>query len=316
MGAKAEVPLPPRILLGYHESWWEVPASSARATRLAALPGHITLVALAFARPDTQYHGALELTGTGLQYPYSGKVLREAIQLLRQRQPGTKILLSIGGATYTNWHALNEAGLARLVRDLGLDGVDIDFEPAEPGCRTNRDGQIRCASDPAFQAIVKRIRAALPRPKILSVASWSVGAYGEGRHANALPRSRYTGMALSLLRSPEAAAIDLVSIMAYDAGPDFDPWQAFQAYREHWSGPLVLGLRVPQTPMRREGATLSAQMERLTRNVLRDPKGGLMVYSLSGIPSGAVGPDNPDPQSVVTMICREMALPGCSAPLP
>lgn len=309
--ARAESALPARIVMGYHESWWEVPAVNAQATRLAALPGYVNMVALAFARPDAQYLGALELAGTGLQYPYSGKVLRDSVRLLRQRQPGTRILLSVGGATYTNWHRLNEAALARLVADLALDGLDIDFEPTEPGCRPEAGGRIRCASDALFRTVVARLRAALPRPAILAISGWSVGAYGEGRHDDARPRSPYTGMALSLLRAPEAQALDLVSIMAYDAGESFEPWRAFEAYRQHWPGPLLMGLRVPYpAPDRLE------TVQRLAGQVLDDPQGGLMVYSLSGIPQGETGPHNPDPQSVVRMICRQLTLPDCHENLP
>ncbi|MFX8425937.1 hypothetical protein ABTL79_19335, partial [Acinetobacter baumannii] len=62
-------PLPDRPFLGYHESWWEIPATGPAATRLAAIPGYVNIVALSFARPDMTYAGALEIGTTGLQYP-------------------------------------------------------------------------------------------------------------------------------------------------------------------------------------------------------------------------------------------------------
>src|SRR5690606_20879920 len=130
------------------------------------------------------------------------------------------------------------------VRDIGADGVDIDFEPSNPDCRRGGDERIACRSDARWQEYVSRLRAVLPRPFLLTVPGWSVGAYGEGRFADARPPSPWTGSMLSLLRSDQAANLDLVSIMAYDAGPAFDPLEALAAYREHWKGPLALGVQV------------------------------------------------------------------------
>ncbi len=301
--------------MGYHESWWEVPATGANATRLAAIPGYVNLVALSFARPDMAYDGGLELAATGLQYPFDGRVLKGAIALLRQRQPGTKVILSVGGSAYPAWHRLNEAAVARLVADLGLDGVDIDFEPAEPGCRTE-GGKIRCASDRDFADIVTRLRRVLPRPALITVAGWSVAAYGEGAWANAQPRSRYTGMMLNLLRGPAAGSIDLVSIMAYEAGATYNPWDAFQAYRAVWPGPLVLGFHVPPQRQPNEPVHTLAFITDLTARVRQDPAGGVMLYSLSAVPPGPISPVNPDAKAAAATICRALDLQGCGQPLP
>lgn len=307
--------LPERPFLGYHESWWEVPATGPAATRLAAIPGYVNIVALSFARPDMTYAGALELGGTGLQYPYDGRVLKGAVALLRQRQPGTRIILSVGGSAYPAWHRLNADAVARLVGDVGLDGIDIDFEPAEPGCRTE-GGRIRCASDRDFADIVSRLRRVLPRPAIIAVAGWSVAAFGEGAWIDAQPRSRYSGMMLNLLRGPAAADIDLVSIMAYEAGPSFKPWEAFQAYRAVWRGPLALGFHVPPQRQPNEPVHTQSFIADMTARVRQDPAGGVMLYSLSAMPPGQITPDNPDARTAAAAICRTLQLPGCGQPLP
>src|SRR5215471_11057563 len=75
--------LPPHPIVAYHDSWNEPPAMSATDTSFAALPGYISVVALAFVRPDLRYSGDLDLSNTGLEYPYSGQILREAIVLLK-----------------------------------------------------------------------------------------------------------------------------------------------------------------------------------------------------------------------------------------
>ena len=273
------------------------------------------MVALSFVRPDAVYPGRLDLKGTGLQYGFSGAVLKDAIALLKQRQPETRVLLAVGGANYANWGALDLDAIVRLVRDLGADGVDLDYEPEVPGCSVKPPGRVRCLSDAAWQDLVARFRSAFPRPLLLTVPGWSIGAYGEGAFQNAQPRGRYTGSMLNLLRSPQAQDIDLVSIMAYEAGPTFDPWQAYQAYRQVWSGPLALGVQVP--PSQLGGPTYTVPLaEQLARKVAQDARGGMMLYPLLGRPPGTVGPDNPDGRMLSQALCRGLDLPGCEQALP
>lgn len=305
----------PRLFVGYHETWSENAAGSAPATRLAGLPAYVNVVVLAFARPDVGYRGGLDLTGTGLQVPFSGAVLRDAAARLRERNPGTRVLLSVGGATYHNWRDFDPQGVARLVRDLGLDGVDLDYEPEQPGCRRMPDRSQRCASDHTWRDLVSRMRAALPRPALLAVPGWSVAAYGEGAWAEARPVSPWTGNLLALLRSPEADHLDFVSIMAYGADARFDPLEAFAAYRAVWDGPLALGVMVPPDPVRGPHYDV-ARVDALARAVAADPKGGMMLYTLQRRPPGPVDARNPDAGMLARTICRALALGGCHQPLP
>lgn len=303
-----------RPFVAYHASWYEVAAAAPEQTTLARLPGYLTHVALSFVKPDLVYAGGLDLAQTGLQYPYPGAVLKDAIALLKQRQPELRVLLSVGGATYHGWDRLDEAALARLVRDLGADGVDIDFEPTDPRCMPVA-GRMRCADDALWVSLVQRLRAALPRPYTLSVAGWSVGAYGEGAFSDARPRSAWTGSMLALLRSPVAAELDLVSIMSYDAGPAYRPDQAFRAYRALWKGPLALGIAV--LPASNGGPRFTIDYTARTLDAVRaDPRGGAMLYALNEVPPGKPGPDNPDYRSLAALICLTLGRPGCDAPMP
>ena len=310
-GLTARAAAETRPFLAYHESWLEVPAVTAAETRLARLPPYVGIVALAFARPDAVYDGGLRLDRTGLQYPFDGVMLREAAVLLRQRNPETRIVLSVGGATYEGWTDLNEDAIARLVSDLGLDGVDIDFEPANPGCRRQAGDGISCRTDAQLQAIVERLRARLPRPLLLTVAGWSVGAYGEGAFEQAMPKSAYTGMMLPLLRSSAARHIDLVSIMAYEAGPLFDPLEAYHAYRAEWAGQLALGVLAGTG----QPAAIGAAVAGLARHIRPDPLAGMMLYALST--------DADESRSLelaarplAGAMCEALSLRGCDMPVP
>ncbi|WP_207482937.1 glycoside hydrolase family 18 protein [Arenibaculum pallidiluteum] len=310
-----ETGVPARPFLVYHESWYERPATHGAATTLSILPAYMNMVALAFVRPDLVYAGGLDLQGTGLQYQFTGTVLRDAIAILKRDHPQTRVLLAIGGATYTNWRRLDAEAVARLVRDLGADGVDIDLEPPPPQCAADAAGKVRCLSDGVWLGAVRLLRAALPRPYLLTVPGWSVGAYGEGEWRNEPPASPYTGMLLPLLNAPEAASIDLVSIMAYDAGPSFDRWQAFRAYRQVWAGPLALGVQV-RTDAAAEPSITAAEAEQLARRVADEPRAGMMLYPLLARPPGAVGPENPDGRLLARALCRGLGSDGCEQSLP
>ncbi|MCK0209393.1 glycosyl hydrolase family 18 protein [Starkeya koreensis] len=309
--ARAEAQRP---FLAYHASWYDVFATRGDETTLARLPGYLTHVALAFARPDLTYPGGLDLSGTGLQYPYSGAVLKEAIARLKSRHPGIAVLVSVGGANAHGWGRFDEAALARLVGDLGADGVDIDFESENPSC-TTVSSRVHCADDALMVEIVRRIRAVLPRPHVVSVAGWSVGAYGEGSFADAPPRSPWRGSLLALLHSPEAGELDLVSIMSYDAGPAYRPAQAFRAYRAAWKGPLALGVAVMPSTQGGPRYTVDYTVATLSE-ILRDPSGGAMLYALLEVPPGTPGPDNPDYRTLSGLICLTLELDGCDAPMP
>ncbi len=298
------------MLAGYHDSWNELPASSAAQTLLARLPAHVNVVMLAFARPDLAYPGGLELGGTGLEFRMHGRVLKAAVAALKARNPGTVVLLSVGGATYRRWSALDMGAVAALVRDLGLDGMDIDYEPRNPFC-AGVGGRVSCATDARWEAILRDSRAALPRPMILTASVWSVGAFGEGAFAGSLPRARHTGFSLPMLRSAHASGLDLLMINGYDAGPSFDPLESFRAYRAAWPGKLALGVAV-----RRRGGSgpfpTAARAEALAREVARDPLGGMMLYPLLAMPDGG----GPTASGLAAAMCRGLGMAGCSAEIP
>lgn len=267
---------------------------------------------LSFARPDMYYAGDLELIGTGLEVPYSGQVLADAVAALKARNPGTIVLLSVGGATYGDWRGLEEESIARLVKDLGLDGIDIDLEDENPACRDDGTGRRICATDRLWRRTITRLREVLPRPYVIGIAGWSVAAYGEGAFLKSKPFSPHTGELLRLFAHDVGQQIDLVSVMAYNATPDYDPAEAFAAYRAAWKGPLALGLLVPPEDTDQPDMTVE-QAATLADLVAADPKAGMMLYSLQ-----KTAP--PDRTGLVTaaelaaVVCRRLDLGECDRP--
>lgn len=312
-GAAAAAPLPDNPVVAYLASWYEPEAARGAQTTLARLHPAIDLLILGFARPDAIYPPDGELRGSGLEFRFPTAVLRQGIRLAKARNPRLKVLLAVGGANYRRWDRLDVAALARLVGELGADGIDLDYEPGEPGC-DRRDGRIACRSDASWRDLVGRFRAVLPRPHLLTVPGWSVGAYGEGRWTQSRPGSPWTGSMLTLLRSPEAAQIDLVSIMAYDAGPSFDPVEAYAAYRHYWKGPLALGFQVMPSAVPGPRTTLDAVDRQIAGIRALDPRAGAMLYALNETPPGSVGPDNPDAPLLLQQICRSFGRASCGRP--
>lgn len=309
----AAAELPDHVFVAYHDSWNEWPATTPQQTSLARLPSYIGVVLLAFARPDTMYRGGLDISHTGLEYQMTGRVLRDAIALLKHDHPRTRVLLSVGGAAYRRWDRADPAAVATLVSDFGLDGVDIDYEPSDPQCGANAEGVVNCSTDHVWDEIIAAFRGALPRPLLLTASAWSVGAYGERDYRDSRPRSPYSGIMLALLRTARASDLDLISINAYDAGPDFDPLEAFRAYRNAWAGRLALGVEV-----RLQGGAgpfhSAAKAEALAHQIANDRYGGMMLYPLLAMPNGAA--DQPTASDLALALCRGLGLAPCTGRIP
>ena len=233
-----------KLFVGYYQTWSDGWKAKGEDTALAHLPSYVNVVNLSFMEPNTNYAaGSFSLGGTGIGVPYDGPTLKDAISALHAKNPATKVLVSVGGATFPNFGSFNAGAIAAFVKDFGLDGVDLDYEPANPNC-SNAGGSVTCPSDAEYVSVINAMRAALPRPYWVTIAGWSVGAYGEGQWASAPPASAYMGIALAALKQA-GSAIDLVNVMSYDASPAFDPVQAMRAYEHYYGGKIAMGIEVP-----------------------------------------------------------------------
>ncbi|MBN2751641.1 MAG: hypothetical protein JXQ84_02930 [Rhodospirillaceae bacterium] len=282
MGLSAQA-AEPRPLVAYLLSWSERPAVRPQNTGIARLPDNVNIIILSFVRPDAVYSGGEDMKQTGLSFPYSRTILAQAIAERKAHFPGTRVLLAIGGATYGAWRALNPEAIARLVSAIGADGVDIDMELDNPACGSDGGTHISCSGGRLWRTTITKLRAALPRPATISLAGWSVAAYGEKAWANAVPRSTHTGELLALFRHPLHAEIDLINVMAYNATAQYDPAEAYRAYRAAWSGPLAMGLLVPPDNGQQPDTSLET-VRHLCRALAADSHAGLMIYAFGITP--------------------------------
>lgn len=294
-------------MVGYYQTWSAPWASSGAAMDLAKIPAYVNVVIVSFAQPDLTYaKGSLSFTGTGLSFSSDGAVVRDAIKALKAARPNTRVLLAVGGATYTNFAGLNTQCIKDLVTDFGFDGVDLDYEPSNPAC-ASAGGAVSCRTDAESVAVTAALRTALPKGQyLLSTASWHMGVFGEGAWAGEQPAdSVYKGVNLAMAKSPAGQQLDLVSIMAYDAGnpsnTGFNPLHAFDAHRHYWPNAAVaLGVEVPPEAWGGNVVTLD-QVRTFASYVKANGGAGMMMWSLNK-------PGTPSAKDIAATVCTQYAM--------
>ena len=205
------------VVLAYVTSW----------TTIMPDPDYVTHINYAFGHVNEEFNGVMinrpsrqGSNNANDGRPTSEDRLRSIVELKKQK-PSLKVLLSIGGwgsgnfsemaATENNRKAF-AADCQRVVKEFGLDGIDLDWEyPTSSAARIS--------SSPAdrdnFTLLMRDIRQAIGKDKLLTFASASNAGYvdfkgvepyvdfvnimtydiignGSGHHAG-LYRSEYTG---------------------------------------------------------------------------------------------------------------------------
>ncbi|GBF95961.1 chitinase [Raphidocelis subcapitata] len=303
------------LIVGYYQTWSAPWVSVGANMDLANIPGYVNVVILSFVRPDCTYaKGSLTLSGTGLDFSSDGAVVRDAVAALKAKRPNTRVLLAVGGATYTNFAGINTQCIKDIVTDFGLDGADIDWEPSAPNCVATGTS-VSCPTDAESVNAVTKMRAAMPKGQyILSTASFHVGAYGAaGAFAASKPVTKYTGINLAMAKSTAGQSLDLINIMSYDAGSitstGFDPKESFRAHRAVWPNAAVaLGVEVPPEAWGGNIVTLN-QVSDFAKYVRTNGGAGMMLWSLhkKGTPSA---------QGILTRSCTVMNMTSCSTLIP
>jgi beta-glucanase (GH16 family) len=314
-----------RYFSGYYPSWsdnWFTSLNNDgslktdnqlyQASNFAQIPGVCTHVMAAFAQPNFAWSGinANSWSGTGLDFTAMPQDIKNIVRILHELN--RKVILSVGGATYTNWSGLAaEAGktgtpiktaLTQFLTDMGFDGLDVDFE------LTGADPASVAEYAQSIQAMAEAVRAA-GSGRILTIAGWSTGADYTAATENdpGFPgvisywggnagRERQTFEA-KVASGPFAgqtiaSLFSLVNVMSYDAGyQNFDPVTAYNEYRALIpSGASVgVGLEIPTEAW--GGATLvlnnseagSAGTVVLMDQYNNKPRGSYSVQRFAGV---------------------------------
>jgi len=222
------------------------------------------------------------------------------------------VLVSVGGETYANWTELNSTAISEFVRYFRLDGVDIDFEPTAARCR-KQDRRIVCDSDATLIHAVKALRNKLPATAILALSMPNVGAFGEGQWHDAQPSGGpYYGLLLALLRDHAVAGLlSYISVMAYDAGPSYQPLQAYRAVRSYYDGPILIGFTSP--PEGWGGHVYSTQeAQTVLETALDEGAAGAMLFHLKKVADGTVSPDRPDAKLLAQTLSTTLKRGACA----
>ena len=316
-----------KIFVGYFQSWSENRSQDPKQLQLANVASYVNMVVVSFLKPDASYSGNYNLANTGLftengQQPIvDGSVVKEAIALLKQRNPKTKVLVSVGGDNYQNFADLNTTAIASVVKDFGFDGVDIDYLPSAEVAQCQLiNGRIQCGSDNEYRRIVSEIRQALPRPSLVTLTGWSTGGYGEGDWANSQPANGpWMGLLLNLLRSPQAKEIDQLHVTSYNASTDYNPQEALEAYQHYFQGKIVMAVHVPPENWPKPDAPKHhvytiPEVRQLTQAVIDKNAAGVMQWSLQKtVPNPS--DEYPNAQMMAKEICQLLSLGNCDEPL-
>jgi chitinase len=217
------------------------------------------IIYISFAQPDCQYQkGSFE--GTGLSFSSSFEVVAGACELLKETKT---VMLSVGGGTYHGWSALNVDALIALANDLHCKGIDIDWEP-----------QQGAASAHEMAKIIDMFRDKYTG--YLSFATAHVGAYGQGSFINSQPNSMYTGVNYpGLIESGHK--LDWLNVMAYDAGPTFDPLECFDSYKAIFAKKIYMGIEIGDQAW--GGVITTLQDVKKLYGHIKDKGGELFVWS-------------------------------------
>ena len=253
----------------WSDNWFDATGKTMnqvfQASNFARIPANYTHVVAAFAQPNFSWGGmaANNWSGTGINFNGRPSDIKAAIDVLHARN--IKVILAVGGATYNSWGTLSAEGhagsgptitaLANIMKDVGFDGLDVDFE---------------IEGLDAYAGAVKAMRKAVDLAgggRILSVAGWSTGADCTGATQNdpqcAGVGVSYWGGKAGLERQlvntyrELKTAFNLVNIMTYDARYEhYDGVTAWKQYRQLFPSSTIVSIGFETAPEGWSGAQL------------------------------------------------------------
>ena len=195
-------------------------------------------------------------------------------------------------------------------------GVDLDYEPTDSNCVVGQSS-VSCLTDAEGVEAAAALRAALPAGQyLLSTATFHVGMYGEGAFKASQPITKYTGVNLAMAKSAAGQSLDLINIMAYDAGnkasTGFDWSESYRAHRALWkTQAIAIGVEIPPEAWGGNVIALPEVTERAQYAAAQAGGApyGMMLWSLHK-------PGCPNAQQITQAVCAAYSLGGCSTALP
>ncbi len=290
-----------RPMVVYYESW----SADTTANDIIELPSFVTHLMISFVKPDAAYQGNLDLSATGLNLPFSGNTLKEAVKTAKQKNPSLRVLLAVGGATYHNWESLDADVLAQLIIDLELDGIDIDYEASAP------DGDL-------VNKVTQKLRNALPNNIELTMAVMHVSAYGRDEWSQSQPAgSIWTGFLHKIV--PALNNVNMINVMSYDAGVNYDVMEAYEAFSFYYNGAIAMGMQVPPEAWGDHVWTVD-KVETLADQLLKTEMDGFMLWSMhkDNEKVSDTNPNFPSANLLATSACNSLSLADstiCAKPL-
>ncbi|MFO6422597.1 glycoside hydrolase family 18 protein [Motilimonas sp. KMU-193] len=215
------------IQITYFPMWqrqlnWHKPAHS----KLANVPNYITHIILSFVSPQLSYDGDLTAKISDVFFEGEDQALDQlshaSSPTLKQLKSclalthGQTVMISVGGEIGGEFEGTQFDNIARLVADLDLDGVDIDYEPA--GLMTATPAQIA-----RYQEIIVGFRHALDKQSehtgkhyFLSCAPTAVGLLGgeDAYHAMGITEPKLTRFDASYLGQLADNCGDIINQLA------------------------------------------------------------------------------------------------------
>jgi chitinase len=257
-------PGPARMYIGYSSSW----NTSLYDLTTTNIPSYYSHLNLAFVRPNTTYvkgsrefdqavaglefvEGATTPNGQNKLTAAQAQALINNIQALRAR--GTQVWISVGGWSYSQgsqWASFNAARVVDLAEDLGVNGVDIDWESSGSSCNKLSAAQFSCTKDGEIAGIITSLYNTIQSRGLnlgISIAGWSTGAYyvqgtpfEEGKVQWGSP---FGGTMYNVVKN-HGNKLHHINLMSYDGGEYYDPREGYASYRAIYSGPIAMGLEI------------------------------------------------------------------------
>ncbi len=247
------------------DSWYEKKTVTyPEIFYLTNLPAYVHTVCLCILHPQFRYMGLNDsvFETTGMQFYGNGHQLRNALDVLRLRQPKIRISMgiqqggSLGFEPYdpNGWAGMNSNHLASIKRfadDMGIREINVICETVSSvmdekmHCITKPDGEVSCHTDAELVQVIAAFRERFPRPHYtLAFDGYNTGAYF-GPFRRQRPLGWNHGYVAALARDSQTRdALDAVNIMSFDEQAGYDPVRALEAYSYAFpKAEIYLGLR-------------------------------------------------------------------------